>query len=134
MKRILPTAVSINSILLFILWNVAIPKVMAVDLESSQNGVYTSEIFHLPLQVTDAELNISVVLDTYLRISCEIRAGSNFVRFHLNNVSLSYHFEFDVLEFFGSLTSRDVSLTVAVDTDGEIQGTPTALITYYGLW
>lgn len=134
MRHVAMIGIAINLVFIITGYTLTIPKVMAVDLQGGQNGVYSSEVFHRPLQIKDATLDISVLMDTYLRVSCEIRAGEDYVRFHFSNMSISYHFQYDILEFFGSLSSRDVSLTVVVDTDGIVQGVPRVSITYYGLW
>ena len=110
------------------------PKVMVVDLTEVEKGVYTSTIFNMPVYISEAKLEFSVLLDTYCRVTLEIRAGQDYLRFHLNEAKVSYHFSYEILDFFGSLTSRDVSLKVKIDTDGVIEEVPHIAITYYGLW
>lgn len=134
MKHTLAITISIQLVLLTGVWTFAVPKTMVVDLHGGQGAVYTSEVFYVPVHISEATLDISVLMDTYLRISCEIKAGENYVRFHLSNMSISYHFQYDILEFVGILSSRDVSFTAVVDTDGIIQGVPKISMTYYGLW
>lgn len=115
------------------MWS-SIPRTKAIPLREDENGVYTSEIFSIPVRIKDAELDISLFMNSYLRVCCEIRVGENYVRFHFNDMSMSYHFEYDIFEFFGSLSGKDVSFTAKIETDGIIQGTPEVALTYYGLW
>lgn len=113
---------------------ISIPRTKAISLTESENGVYTSEIFSVPVRIKDAELDISLFMNSYLRVWCEIRVGENYVRFHIDDMSMSYHFEYDIFEFFGSLSGKDVSFTAKIETDGTIQGNPEVVLTYYGLW
>lgn len=113
---------------------IAVPKVMAVDLQSGQDGVYASEVFHVPVYISDATIDVSVLMDTYMRATLEFRSGNDYVRVHLMDLSVSGHFEYDIFELFARVTSRDVTLTLYVDTDGIIQGVPRVSIAYYGLW
>lgn len=134
MKHILSIGLSINIVITVCTLTFGIPKTMAVDLYDVKSNMYTSEVFHLPVYVSDAKLDISLLMSTYLRAILEFRAGDNYVQLHLSDLSLSGHFEFDILELFTTVTSRDVSLTLNVDTDGIIQGVPQVSITYYGFW
>jgi len=133
MKRILSLSIALSVVLTLSSWTFAIPKVMAVDLIAQQDGVYTSEVFHLPVRISNAELDISLFMSTFLKATLELRAGENYVQFHLNDLSVSGHFEYDIFELFTRVTSADVALTLYIDTDGIIQGAPRVAITYYGL-
>jgi hypothetical protein len=121
------------SILILTVW-VSTPKVMAIDLNEESNGYYTSEICHLPVSIQNATLDISVLMDTFLRLTLELKVGNCSLCFHLNDLSITGHFQYNIFEFFGKITSRDIALALYVDTDGIIQGTPRAFITYYGLF
>lgn len=134
MKHQFGIAIVLNVMIATCVWTFAIPKVMAVDLHAEQDDVYTSKVFHLPVRICDATLDISVLMSTFLRAVLELRAGENYIRFHLNDLSVSGHFEYDILELFARVTCRDVALKLYVDTDGIIQGVPQVSITYYGLW
>ena len=133
MKRVLPFAIALSVVLTLSSWTFAIPKVMAVDLHPEQDNVYTSEVFHLPVRISNAELDISLLMSTFFRATLELRAGENYIQFHLNDLSVSGHFEYDIFELFARVTSADVTLTLYIDTDGIIQGAPRVAITYYGL-
>ena len=133
MKRVLPLSIALSLVLTLSSWTLAIPKVMAVDLYAEQDGVYTSEVFHLPVRISNAELDISLLMSTFLRATLELRAGENYIQFHLNDLSVSGHFEYDIFELFTRVTSADVALTLYIDTDGIVQGVPQVAITYYGL-
>lgn len=113
---------------------ISIPRTMAIPLMENENGIYTSEIFRVPVRIKDAELDISLWMNSYLRVWCEIRVGENYIKFNFNEMSMDYHFEFDIFEFVGSLSDRDVSLTAKIETDGIIQEVPEVVLTYYGLW
>jgi len=106
---------------------------MAIELEG-ENGVYTSEIFHLPIHICNATLDISVLMDTFLRATLELRIGDNYVQFHLNDLSISGHCTYNILDIFARVTSADVMLMLHIDTDGVIQGNPKLSIVYYGLF
>ena len=134
MKHFLSIGVSINLVIAVCVWTFGIPKTMAVDLYGGEGDMYTSEVFHLPVYVSDTKLDISLLMGTYLRAILEFRAGDNYIRFHLSDLSVSGHFEYDIFELFTRVTSRDVALKLYVDTDGVIQGVPQVSITYYGLW
>lgn len=110
-----------------------VPKVMAIDLEG-ENGVYTSKVFHLPIRICNATLDISVLMDTFLRATLELRVGDDYIQFHLNDLSISGHCEYNVLELFARVTSADVMLMLHIDADGIIQGNPKVSIVYYGLF
>ena len=133
MKRVLPLSIALSLVLTLSSWTLAIPKVMAVDLYAEQDGVYTSEVFHLPVRISNAELDISLLMSTFLRATLELRAGENYIQFHLNDLSISGHLEYDIFELFTRVTSADVALTLYIDTDGIVQGVPRVAITYYGL-
>lgn len=109
-------------------------KVMAVDLAEESNGCYTSEVFHLPISISNATIDISVLMDSFLRLTLELRVGNNSISFHLTDLSITGHLEYNILEFFARITSKDISLTLYVDTDGIIQGIPRVFITYYGFF
>ena len=133
MKRVLPLSIALSVVLTLSSWTLAIPKVMAVDLYAEQDGVYTSEVFHLPVRISNAELDISLLMSTFLNATLELRAGENYIQFHLNDLSVSGHFEYDIFELFTRVTSADMALTLYIDTDGIVQGVPRVAITYYGL-
>jgi hypothetical protein len=135
MKEIVALITVISMIAIPVMWSFYnTPQVMVLDLLGGEGGVYTSKVFSIPIRIDNATLNISVLMDTYLNVYCEIRAGTDYVRFYLDNMSMSYHFQYNILQFFGSLSSSDVSLTAHIDTDGTIQGVPYVTITYYGLF
>lgn len=133
MKRVLPLSIALSVVLTLSSWTLAIPKVMAIDLYAEQDGVYTSEVFHLPVRISNAELDISLLMSTFLNATLELRAGENYIQFHLNDLSVSGHFEYDIFELFTRVTSADMALTLYIDTDGIVQGVPRVAITYYGL-
>lgn len=133
MKHALSLSIALSVVLTLSSWTFAIPKVMAVDLIAQQDGVYASEVFHLPVRISNAELDISLFMSTFLRATLELRAGENYIQFHLNDLSVSGHFEYDIFELFTRVTSADMALTLYIDTDGIIQGAPRVSITYYGL-
>lgn len=134
MKHALSLAIAINLVLVTCVWTFAVPKVMAVDLHPTSKGVYTSEVFYVPIRICNATLDISLLMDTFFRATLELRAGEDYIQFHLNDLSISGHFEHDIFELFARVTSRDVTLTLCVDTDGIIQGIPQVSMTYYGFW
>jgi len=134
MRSVVVVGAVFQIMMITIVWSFVIPKTMAIELQGGTGGVYTSEVFHVPVRIKDVTLDVSVLMDTYLRVWGEIRIGEDYIRFHFNNMSISYHVQYDLLEFFGSLSTRDVSLTMVVDTDGVIQDAPSIFITYYGLW
>lgn len=134
MKSQFGIAVVLNVLIATSVWTFAIPKTMAVDLHVEQDGVYKSKVVHLPIRIYDATLDFSLSMDTFFRATLELRAGDDYIRFHLNNLSISEHFEYDIFELFARVTSVDVALTLYIDTDGVIQGVPQVSITYYGLW
>jgi hypothetical protein len=133
MKHILLVGVALSLVLTISGVTLTVPKVMAIDLEG-ENGVYTSKVFHLPIRICNAILDISVLMDTFLRTTLELRVGDDYIQFHLNDLSLSGHCEYNVLELFARVTSADVMLMLHIDTDGIIQGNPKVSIMYYGLF
>ena len=134
MKSQFGIAIVLNVIIATSVWTFAIPRAMAVDLHADQEGVYKSKVFCLPVRIADATLDITLLMDTFFRATLELKAGDNYIRFHLNDLSISGRFEYDIFELFAKVTSVDVALTLFIDTDGIIQGVPQVLITYYGLW
>lgn len=134
MKSQFGIAIVLNVIIATGVWTFAIPRTMAVDLHAAQHDVYTSKMFHVPIRISDVTLDMSLLMDTYFRATLELRAGENYIQFHLNDLSISGHFQHDIFDLFAKVTSMDVQLTLHVDTDGIIQGSPQVLITYYGLW
>ena len=134
MKHGLAVVVSIQLVLFTSVISFAIPKTMAVDLHPTSEGVYTSEVFHVPVRICNATLDISLLTDTFFRATLELRVGEDYIHFHLNDLSISGHFEHDIFELFARVTSRDVALTLFIDTDGIIQGMPQVSMTYYGFW
>jgi len=134
MKSQFGIAIVLNVMIATGVWTFAIPRTMVVDLHADQEGVYRSKVFCLPVRIADATLDITLLMDTFFRATLELRAGEDYIRFQLNDLSVSGHFEYDVLELFARVTSVDVALTLYIDTDGIIQGVPRVAITYYGLW
>jgi hypothetical protein len=133
MKHVIAASISLTLILTLSV-TFGLPKVMAVDLEGGENGVYTSEVFHLPIRICNASLDISVLIDTFLRATLELRTGNSYVRFNLHDLSISGHCEYNILELFAKITSTDITLKLYVDTDGIVQGNPRVSIVYYGLF
>jgi len=113
--------------------SLAIPKVWAEDL-TGDNGVYESSLSSVPVRIADATLNVSVLQQSYCKVILEVRCGEQVLRFHLSEMKITYHFTYDIFEFIGSLTSRDISLRVIIDTDGIIPKVPHVEIVYYGFW
>lgn len=134
MKHFVSVAIAINLVFATCIWTFAIPKVMALDLHNVEDGIYASEVFHVPVRICNATLDISLLMDTFMRACLELRVGDNNIRFHLSDLSVSGHFEYSILELFAKVTSMDVTLRLFIDTDGIITGVPSVLITYYGIW
>jgi hypothetical protein len=133
MKHVLLVGVALSLVLTISGVTLTVPKVMAIDLEG-ENGVYTSTVFHLPIRICNATLDISVLMDTFLRATLELRVGDDYIQFHLNDLSISGHCGYNVLELFARVTPADVMLMLHIDTDGIIQGNPKVSIVYYGLF
>jgi len=132
MKHVIAASIALT-LVLTISVTFGIPKVMAVDLEG-QGGVYTSKVFHLPIHFCNASLDISVLMGTFLQATLELRAGDDYIRFNLRDLSISGHCEYNLLELFAKVTAADITLKLYVDTDGIIQGSPRVSIVYYGLF
>jgi len=133
MKQSISVAVVLSLVLTLGTW-MSVPKVMAVDLVEGQDGVYVSELLHLPVRIGDVTLEVSVLMNTYLQATLEFRVGEDYVRFHLDDLSVTGHYEYDILELFAKVTHKDVTLRLYIDTDGIVQGSPRVVITYYGLF
>jgi len=61
---------------------------MVVDLHADQEGVYRSKVFCLPVRIADATLDITLLMDTFFRATLELRAGEDYIRFQLNDLSV----------------------------------------------
>jgi len=132
MRHVIAASIALT-LVLSISVTLGIPKTMAVDLEG-RDGVYTSEVFHLPIHICNASLDISVLMDTFLQATLELRSGDDYVRFNLGDLSISGHCEYNLLELFAKVTAADITLRLYVDTDGIVQGSPMVSIVYYGLF
>jgi hypothetical protein len=135
MKSLIIVSIAIVMVLSIALSvDVAVPKTMAVNLNYEQNCVFTSDVFHLPLRIYNASLDISVLTDTFLGVTLELRSGDNYVQFNLNDLSITGHLTYNIFDIFTTITSDYISLRLLVNTDGIIQGTPKVTIMYYGLY
>lgn len=114
-----------------LLFNVATEETMVIPLQGGENGVYTTEIFHVPLFISDVKIDVSVKMNTYLRVWCELRIGNQLITFNLNDMSMSYHIEHGRVQLDGKISKQAVSFKVKIDTDGIIEGVPKVVLTFY---
>jgi len=132
--RILPIALVIQAILSMGIWsNIVTEDTMAIPLLGGENNVYTTEIFHVPLFIKDIRVDVSVKMNSYLRIWCELQIGNQLLAFNLNDMSVSYHIEQDRVQLDGKISQQAVSAKATIDTDGIIEGTPELVLTFYTL-
>jgi len=116
-----------------LLSNVVTEETMIVPLQGGENGVYTTEIFHVPLFISDVKIDVSVKMNTYLWVWCELRIGNQLIAFNLNDMSVSYHIEHDIVQLDGKISEQAVSFKATIDTDGEIEEVPKLVLTFYSL-
>ena len=132
--KILPIALVIQAILSMGIWsNFVTEDTMTIPLLGGENKVYTTEIFHVPLFIKDIRVDVSVKMNSYLRIWCELRIGNQLLAFNLNDMSVSYHIEQDRVQLDGKISQQAVSAKATIDTDGIIEGTPELVLTFYTL-
>lgn len=89
-----------------LLFNVATEETMVIPLQGGENGVYTTEIFHVPLFISDVKIDVSVKMNTYLRVWCELRIGNQLITFNLNDMSMSYHIEHGRVQLDGKISKQ----------------------------
>jgi len=106
---------------------------MIIPMLGGENNVFTTEIFHVPLFIKDIRVDVSVKMNSYLRIWCELQIGEQILAFNLNDMSVSYHIEQDRVQLDGKISQQIVNVKATIDTDGIIEGTPELVLTFYTL-
>jgi len=108
-------------------------ETMIIPLQGSENGVYTAEILHVPIFISDVKIDVSVKANTYLNIWCELQIGNQLIVFNLNDMSMSYHIEQDRIQLDGKISKQAVSFKATIDTDGEIEELPKLVLAFYSI-
>jgi len=133
----IPTLFFIVSYMLFstTFSNIVPEKTMAIPLYAmgSEERVYTSEIFHVPLFIKNVRVDVSVKMNSYLLIWVELKVGPQRLNFTLNDMSVGYHLEKDRIQLDGKISEQAVSVKATIDTDGIITGRPQMILTFYSL-
>ena len=111
--------------------NTLAEKTLVYALTDEGDDVFTAELAHVPLLISNVKVDLSVKTNTYLNILCELRIGDNYFTFTLNDLSLGFHVEHGRAEIDGEVNEYGLaSFKATVDTDGIIVGVP-KLILYY---
>jgi hypothetical protein len=98
-----------------------------------EKGAYTTEIFQVPLFIKDVRVDVSVKMNSYLRVWIEFRMGNQLLAFNLNDMSLSYHIEQDRVQLEGKISEQAMCVEAKINTDGIIEGCPQIVLSFYSL-